>query len=133
MEPRINIITLGVSDLSESSAFYENKFGWQRSDMSNENIIFYELRGMLLALYSHNELAKDASVDPESYGFKGFTLAYNAISEEEVDQLIYNLKSKGVSIIKKPQKAFWGGYSGYISDPDGNLWEIAYNPYLNID
>ena len=133
MEPRINIITLGVSDLSVSSAFYENKFGWQRSDMSNENIIFYELRGMLLALYNRNELAKDASVAPESYGFKGFTLAYNVTSEEEVDQLIYNLKSKGVSIIKKPQKAFWGGYSGYISDPDGNLWEIAYNPYLNID
>lgn len=133
MEPRINIITLGVSDLSVSSAFYENKFGWQRSDMSNENIIFYKLRGMLLALYNRNELAKDASIDPESNGFKGFTLAYNAINEEEVDQLIHSLKSKGVPILKMPQKAFWGGYSGYISDPDGNLWEIAYNPYLNID
>lgn len=133
MEPRVNIITLGVASLKASSEFYEHNFGWQRSAMSNENILFYELRGMLLALYNRNELAKDAGVKPEGFGFKGFTLAYNVANEKEVDELIQKLKSKGVSVKKEPQKAFWGGYSSYVCDPDDYLWEIAYNPYLRID
>ena len=133
MDQRITFITLGVKDLQISIDFYENKFGWKRSEMGNENIIFYELNGISLALYPVNELAKDATVNAEGNGFKGFTMAYNARSEEEVNTLIETLKTKGVKIVKEPQKVFWGGYSSYIADPDGYLWEIAFNPFLKIN
>lgn len=116
-----------------SSDFYENKLGWKRSESSNENIVFYKLKECLLALYPIKALAEDAEVLPDGTGFKGFTLAHNTESEKEVDDLIAKLKNKGVKIIKEPQKVFWGGYSSYIADPDDNLWEIAYNPFLKID
>lgn len=128
MEQRITFFTLGVKDLKTSMDFYENKFGWKRSEMSN--MILYQLNGIHIALYSRVELAKDATVDSTGDGFKGFTISYNVWSEKEVDDLIKSLRDKGVKIIKEPQKVFWGGYSSYVADPDGNLWEIAYNPYL---
>jgi uncharacterized glyoxalase superfamily protein PhnB len=133
MEQRMTFITLGVEDLKQSIDFYENKFGWKRSELSNESIIFYDLNGTHLALYDREELAKDVNVDPLGNGFRSFTMAYNTRSEKEVDDLIENLRKQGVQIIKEPQKVFWGGYSSYIADPDGNLWEIAFNPYLKID
>ncbi len=133
MEQRLTIITLGVSDLRKSTEFYESKFGWKKSELSNDNISFFTLNGIQLALFDRNELAGDATVDPESDGFKGFTIAYNVRSEIEVNQLIEVLRNKGVEIIKEPQKVFWGGYSSYVSDLDGNLWEIAFNPYLELE
>jgi len=133
MEQRITFITLGVNDLQTSIDFYENKFGWKRSEMSNNDIAFYELNGIQISLYNARELAKDANVDSQGSGFKGFTMAYNARSEEEVDKLIQTLKENGVRIVKEPQKVFWGGYSSYIADPDGFLWEIAYNPFFKIE
>ena len=133
MEQRMTFITLGVKDLGRAIDFYEHQFGWERSGLSNESIIFYELNGIFLALYDRQELAKDATVDPSGDGFRGFTMAYNTRSEKEVDELIDNLRKQGVQIIKEPQKVFWGGYSSYIADPDGNLWEIAFNPFLDMD
>lgn len=133
MEQRLTFMTLGVKDLNSSIDFYENKFGWKRSELSNNELIIYQLNGIYLALYSRNELAKDATVDSVGNGFKGFTFSYNERSEKEVDDLIKGLRDKGVKIVKEPQKVFWGGYSSYISDPDENLWEIAYNPYLKND
>ena len=133
MEQRMTFITLGVEDLNQSIDFYENKFGWKRSELSNESIIFYDLNGTYLALYNREELAKDVNVDPLGNGFRSFTMAYNTRSEKEVDDLIENLRKQGVQVIKEPQKVFWGGYSSYIADPDGNLWEIAFNPYLKLD
>jgi hypothetical protein len=130
MEQRITIITLGVKDLDTSIDFYENKFGWVRSEMSNKDVVFFQLNGIYLSLYSKTELAKDATIDVTGNGFKGFTLSYNTASEKEVDDLIHFLKSKGVRIVKEPEKVFWGGYSSYIADPDDNLWEIAFNPFL---
>jgi catechol 2,3-dioxygenase-like lactoylglutathione lyase family enzyme len=126
-------MTLGVKDLNSSIDFYENKFGWKRSELSNNELIIYQLNGIYLALYSRNELAKDATVDSVGNGFNGFTFSYNERSEKEVDDLIKGLRDKGVKIVKEPQKVFWGGYSSYIADPDENLWEIAYNPYLKND
>lgn len=130
MEQRITFMTLGVNNLKTSTDFYENKFGWKRSEMSNDDMILYQLNGTYLALYSREELAKDATVDFAGNGFKSFTISYNVWSEKEVDDLIKTLRDKGVKIIKEPQKVFWGGYSSYVADPDENLWEILYNPYL---
>lgn len=133
MEQRLTIITLGVSDLKKSTDFYKTKFGWNTSEFSNENISFFILNGIQLALYNSNELAEDATVNSNGNGFKGFTMAYNTRSEKEVDQLIEKLRAKGVEIIKEPQKVIWGGYSSYVADLDENLWEIVYNPFLKLD
>ena len=130
MEQRITFFTLGVTDLKVSTHFYENNFGWKRSAMSTENIVFFDLNGIHLSLYNRAALAEDATVDPAGSGFKGFTMAHNVKSEKEVDELIEDLRNRGVKIVKEPQKVFWGGYSSYVSDPDGNLWEIAFNPFL---
>ena len=133
MEQRLTIITLGVSDLKKSIEFYERNFGWKRLNSSTEDIAFFYLNGIELALFGKSELAKDATIANDGKGFKGVTIAYNTRSEIEVDEIIKSLKGKGVKIVKEPAKASWGGYSSYISDLDGNLWEIAFNPYLPLD
>jgi len=133
MEQRLTIVTLGVSDLNKSTTFYENVFGWKKTSASNADISFFHLNGMELALFNKTELAKDAHAGPPGNGFKGFTLAYNTRSDKEVDSLFNSLGSKGIKIIKRPQKTSWGGYRGYVADPDENLWEIAYNPFLKLD
>ncbi len=133
MEQRMTIIGLGVNDLISSTAFYESKFGWKKTASSNDNITFFQLNGTLLSLYPKDKLAEDAEVSPEGSGFKAFTLAHNMRSEQEVNDTIEDLRSKGVKIIKEPQKVFWGGYSSYVADLDENLWEIAFNPFLELD
>lgn len=133
MEQRLTIIGLGVSDLKEATRFYEEIFGWKKTASSNENITFFQLNGILLSLYPREKLAEDAKVPHKGHGFKGFTLAHNARSKEEVDSLFSDLEQKGVKIVKRPEEVFWGGYSGYVSDMDDNLWEIAFNPFLPLD
>lgn len=133
MEQRLSIITLGVSDLIKSERFYSNQLGWIKSDQSNDSIVFYDLIGFQLALYQVDKLADDANVKYSNHDFKGFTLAYNTRTEKDVDSLFEELLKKGVEIIKRPEKVFWGGYSGYFADPDKNIWEIAFNPYLPLD
>ena len=133
MEQRLTFIGLGVSDLKRSTEFYENAFGWTKSEHSNDFITFFQLNGIMLSLYPNDKLAEDATVKPNNSGFKGFTIAHNVRSEKEVDDLIENLRSKGVTIVKEPVKTDWGGYSSYISDLDNNLWELAYNPFLELD
>lgn len=131
MEQRLTLITLGVSDLKRSRAFYEEKFGWKPLSNSSADIVFFQLQGGLqLALFPEKALAEDAQVDEKGSGFKKFSLAYNVRSEKEVDELVASLEMKGVAVLKQPQKVFWGGYCSYVADPDNNLWEIAYNPYL---
>nr|WP_319397644.1 GNAT family N-acetyltransferase [uncultured Carboxylicivirga sp.] len=133
MEQRLTIITLGVTDLIESERFYSKIIGWKKTGQSNENIIFYNLNGFQLALYQIDKLAEDAKMKSINLDFRGFTLAYNLRTENEVDLIFDNLLAKGVEITKKPERASWGGYSGYFADPDKNLWEVAYNPYLQLD
>lgn len=133
MQQRLTIVGLGVNDLQVANDFYENTFGWIKMPSSNENITFMQLNGILLSLYPKDKLAEDAGVSPAGSGFKGFTLAYNTHTKEEVDETFADLRSKGVKIVKDPEEAFWGGYSGYIADPDDNLWEIAFNPFLPLD
>jgi len=133
MQPRLTILWLWVNDLEKANHFYEHIFGWKKTDASNENISFFQLNWVLLSLYSREALAEDATVPHEWSGFKWFTLAHNMRSKQEVDDLIEELRSKWVQIVKEPQEVFWGGYSSYITDVDDNLWEIAYNPYLEMD
>lgn len=132
MKQHIHIITLGVKDLEISKKFYAETLGWKIS-RPQEGIVFFQASGIVLALYPRDLLAEDAVVTPEGSGFSGITLAYNAGSEAEVDEIISDLKSKGVKIIKEPQKVFWGGYSSYFADPDDFRWEVAYNPFFAFD
>jgi uncharacterized protein len=133
MEQRITLITLGVKNLQRSKDFYINTFGWKPLETSNESILFFQLNGIQLALFPQESLADDAGVPADGKGFRGFSLAHNVRSEKEVDELVASLEAKGVRVLKQPEKVFWGGYSSYIADPDDNLWEIAYNPFLPLD
>jgi hypothetical protein len=131
MEQHINYITLGVANLAESHRFYRDVFGWQETADSNENIAFFQAgNALLLALFGKAALAHDAQIPEQSSGFPRFALAHNVGSEAEVDALFAGFAAKNINIIKAPQKVFWGGYSGYLADPDGFLWEIAFNPFL---
>ena len=97
-----------------------------------EGIVFYQAGGMALALFPHNELAKDANVAAGGSGFRGFTLAYNVRNLADVDIVLAEAVAAGATLVKPAVDAFWGGYSGYFSDPDGFLWEVAWNPSFAI-
>ena len=132
MNQHLHIITLGVQDLETSKVFYAETLGWKLS-RPQEGIAFFQAGGVVLALFPREELAKDALVSDDRHGFAGISLAYNAQSEAEVDEIIRDLKAKDVKILKEPQKAFWGGYSSYFADPDGYCWEVAHNPFFPFD
>jgi hypothetical protein len=131
VEQRVSIVTLGVADLERSREFYE-RLGWRRSLAQAEGVVFFQAVGMALALYPRTDLAKDANVAADGQGFSGVALAYNARSREEVDSVLAEARNAGARIMKPAQEAFWGGYSGYFSDPDGFLWEVAWNPDFPI-
>jgi uncharacterized protein len=127
VKPRISMITLGVRDLERSVRFYEAGLGLPRMESPPE-VAFFTLHGSWLALYGRESLAEDAGIPSEGSGFCGFTIAHNVESEAEVDAVMEQALSAGARLIREAQKVFWGGYSGYFADPDGFLWEIAYNP-----
>ena len=131
MQPRLTFITLGIADLAKSKAFYSEVLGW-KPFQDNGGIVMYKLNGMILSLFPQHELMEDAHVSNDGKGSR-FTLAQCLGSTDEVDALFADLKKKGVTITKEPVKVFWGGYSGYFADPDGHLWEIAHNPFLEMD
>lgn len=132
MEPRISLITLGVADLKRAVDFYEQVVGWKAAPSPPE-IAFFDLNGVVFSLYPHDALAKDMNARIEKSGeYEGFALAHNARSKEEVDAIFTRLKKNGATIVKEPEEAFWGGYSGYFCDPDGHRWEVAYNPFWTV-
>jgi catechol 2,3-dioxygenase-like lactoylglutathione lyase family enzyme len=133
MEARLNIITLGVKDFDKAVAFYEQGLGWPKSSASQDDIAFFKLAGIVLSLYPREKLAEDMTIAPEGSGFSGVSIAYNARSEKEVDDVISKVEKLGATIVKRPQKVFWGGYSSYFGDLDGYLFEVAYNPFLELD
>ena len=131
MEQRVSIVTLGVANLKRSLEFYE-RLGWRRSMAKAEGIVFFQAGGMALALFPRDELAKDANIAPDGSGFKGISLAYNTRNRAEVDSILEDAEAAGARLVKPAQEAVWGGYSGYFSDPDGFLWEVAWNPSFRM-
>ena len=132
MKPRVHIITLGVQDLKKSRQFYEKGLGFKVSSASQDSIVFFLMEGLILALYPHASLAEDAMVSEKGSGFKGVTLAHNVESKEEVAVILQEAKAAGGKIVKPAQDVFWGGHSGYFTDLDGHLWEVAWNPHFSF-
>ena len=128
---RINLVTLGVENVAASTKFYE-RLGWTKSDASNEQVTFFHSNGTVLGLFGRQSLAKDAQVSDAGHGFGGITLAQNFASESEVDRAFSHAIACGAVALKRPQKVFWGGYSGYFADPDGHVWELAHNPFMPL-
>ena len=120
----VSMITLGVSSLEDSIAFYE-AIGFKRAPFDSKDIAFFEAGGPQLALYAREELAKDAKVSAAGSGFSGVTLSRNLATSEEVDALLSLAVASGGDLVKAAEPVFWGGYSGYFADPDGHLWEVA--------
>lgn len=130
MEQRLSLVTLGVADLARARSFYE-KLGW-RALAGPEGVVFFQLPSMMFALWSREELAKDAGLSPAGEGFAGIALAYNARSKADADSVLTEAKAAGAEILKSAADTFWGGYSGYFRDPDGHIWEVAWNPHWTI-
>jgi hypothetical protein len=126
VEQRVSLITLGVADLERASAFYDS-LGWQRSVRGAQGVVFYQAGGLAFALFPRDELAADAGIADGDGGFHGMALAYNTRTRDEVDVILAEAAAAGGIIVKPAQEAFWGGYSGYFADPDGFLWEVAWN------
>lgn len=128
MEPRINLITLGVADLQRSIHFYRDGLGWPLASIDAEDVAFFQLGGTVLALWPRHLLAEDAHLPDEGHGFGGIALAHNVRTRDEVDAVLAHVASIGGRILKPAQEAFWGGRTGYFADPDGYPWEVAWNP-----
>ena len=134
MEPRISLITLGVKDLGRSVRFYREGLGLPLREGGDVSVVaFFETRGTWLALFPREALAADAGVVAQGGGFAGFTLAHNVRTREEVDATLNEAEAVGAKIVKLAHDTDWGGYSGYFADPDGYLWEVAWNPHFWIE
>lgn len=131
MEPRLSLVTLGVADVARSRAFYE-ALGFKAGRASEDSVAFLDAGGVVLSLWSRAALAEDATLADAPRGFSGIALAHNARSEADVDAVLKEAVAAGGTLIKPAGKAFWGGYLGYFADPDGHLWEVAYNPYFSF-
>lgn len=132
VEPRLNIVTLGVRNLDKAIRFYRDGLGWPMSGMSVGDFAIFRLStGTALALYPRELLAEDANVKDQG-GFGGITLAQNVATREEVDLVLSQVVKSGGTILKSARKADWGGYSGYFADPDGHPWEVAWNPKFQL-
>jgi hypothetical protein len=128
MEQRLSAVTLGVDDFGRACRFYEQGLGWRRGN-DGDNIAFYQLGGMILALYPRAALAEDAGLPNEPARFGGIVLAYNTRDKAEVDRVLEQAAAAGATILRPAQEVFWGGYSGVFADPDGHPWEVAWNPH----
>lgn len=131
MKPKISLITLGVTNLEKSVSFY-TQLGFPLHQSSTADVAFFELTGTWLGLYPREKLAEDAMVSSVGEGFRGITLAHNVESPEKVETVLAEAEKCGATIVKPAQKVFWGGHSGYFADPDGFLWEVAYNPFIDL-
>jgi catechol 2,3-dioxygenase-like lactoylglutathione lyase family enzyme len=132
IKPKIGLITLGVRDLARSLIFYRDGLGFPTHGYDpDSDVVFFPLDGTWLAIHPREKLTADAGV-PDGYGFGGITLAHNEPSEAAVDATFAKALAAGAKAVKPPVKTNWGGYSGYFADPDGYLWEIAFNPFMDL-
>lgn len=129
MRSRINMITLGVRDMEVAVRFYEKGLGFPRMPFEG-GAVFFALNGSWLSLYPWDALAEDAAVNADGSGFRGITLAHVVSSREEVRNVLDQAVRAGGKLVKPAKDVFWGGYSGYFADPDGHLWEVAWNPHF---
>ncbi len=127
----LSLITLGVADVAAARAFYE-RLGFVASGFESDGIAFFDLNGTVLAVFGRADLANDAGVDESGSGFRAVSCAMNVESEAAVDRGIAHAETCGATIVQPARKVFWGGYSGYFADPDGHLWEVAYNPFVPL-
>jgi catechol 2,3-dioxygenase-like lactoylglutathione lyase family enzyme len=130
MEQRVSLVTLGVSDLSRSRAFYE-ALGWRSDSKPEDGVVFFQSGSMVFGLWSREELAKDSEVE-DNGGWGGVTLAYNVDSPAAVDAFLARARDAGATIAREGGETFWGGYNGVFVDPDGHPWEIAHNPFWTV-
>jgi uncharacterized glyoxalase superfamily protein PhnB len=133
IEQRLTMLTLGVDDFQRAVRFYEHGLGWKKSSASQDDVAFFQLGGIALALHPRKLLAEDALVPEGSRGFSGITLAHNVRTREEVATVLATAEKAGARILKHAQDTFWGGHHGYFEDPDGHVWETAWNPGFPLD
>jgi catechol 2,3-dioxygenase-like lactoylglutathione lyase family enzyme len=133
MKPKVSLIGLGVRDFERSLSFYREGLGFPTHNYTEgEDHVMFRLEGSWLSLYPRDKLAEDATVSDEGSGFSGVTLAHNVKSKREVDEVFAQAVAIGATAVKPPQDVFWGGYSSYFADPDGYLWEVAFNPFTDL-
>lgn len=133
MKPKISLITFGVRDLPRMLAFYRDGLGFPLHNYTDgDDMVMFRLEGTWLGLFPRDELAKDAATSVEGSGFSGVALAHNEPSKEGVDRAFAEAIAAGATVVKQPEDVFWGGYSGYFADPEGNLWEVAWNPFTDL-
>jgi len=134
MEPRITLLTLGVHDLDRAVAFYRDGLGWPTAYKPGDGVAFFNLSGTKLGLYGLEALCEDISPETRpAKGFGGVTIAHNVRTKEEVAAVLAQAEHAGGKIVKAAQDVFWGGHSGYFTDPDGHYWEVAWNPVMPLD
>jgi uncharacterized glyoxalase superfamily protein PhnB len=129
---RLSLVTLGVDDLQRSVKFYE-ALGLTRREKALEKVAFFSAGAVVISLFGREDLAKDSNVENSKPGFSGVSLAYNVASEAEVEPVLKAAEAAGGKILKQAQRAFWGGYYGHFTDPDGHIWEVAHNPGFSFD
>ncbi len=130
MEQRVSLITLGVADLGRARAFYE-ALGWSTGAAPDDDVVFFQAGGMIVALWGREQLAADTGV-PDGAGWGGMTLAHNVRSPADVDAVLAEADAAGGTVLRSGAETFWGGYSGVFVDPDGHAWEIAHNPHWTL-
>ena len=126
MEQRVSLITLGVRDLARARTFYD-ALGWRTGAAPDDDVVFFQARGLIVALWGRSELAQDSGVQ-DNGGWGAVTLAHCVGSPPEVDSVIDDARAAGAHITREAGETFWGGYSGVFVDPDGHPWEVAHNP-----
>ncbi|CAN5514935.1 VOC family protein [soil metagenome] len=133
MAPRLTLVTLGVKNVKASRQFYE-KLGFKAAKASVESTVFMMAGGVVISLFGHDDLARDAEIEAEPPPrFRGVSLAQNVRSDQEVDAALAAALKAGARLVKPAKRAEWGGYTAYFADPDGHLWEIAHNPFFEMD
>lgn len=133
MKGKISIITLAVADLHRALIFYRDGLGLVPYDYKESaEIVFFDLEGTWLSLYPREKFAQDTGISVGDPNSAAVSLAHNVKTKAAVDEVIKQAVAAGAKLIKKPQEVFWGGYSGHFTDPDGHLWEVAYNPFVDL-